>query len=133
MLTQVDAAANSSVVTGEIIIHEIIAHALIDLGATHSFISSKYVRKLGRTAYQVSVLYSVTLPSRVVLQSTLILRACLIIIEGRELYVDLIMLDMSNYEVILGMDWLTKYNAFIGCRRKLVIFKPSEEFNHIGL
>ena len=33
-----------------------------------------------------------------------ILRGYTILVDGRELYVDLIVLDMVDYEVILGMD-----------------------------
>ena len=34
---------------------------------------------------------------------------------------------MVDYDVILGMDRLSKYNATIFCRRKKVVFQPSEE------
>ena len=63
-----------------------------------------------------------------------ILRSCLISIDGRELYVDLVVLDMSDYEVILGMDWLSKYHATIDCKKKIVMFRPpgQEEFLFIG-
>ena len=47
-------------------------------------------------------------------------------IAGRELPVDLMVLEMVDYDVILGMDWLSKYNATIFCRRKKVVFQPSE-------
>ena len=33
---------------------------------------------------------------------------------------------MVDYDVILGMDWLSKYNTTIFCRRKKVVFQPSE-------
>ncbi|KAL5546500.1 hypothetical protein UlMin_006187 [Ulmus minor] len=52
----------------------------------------------------------------------------------KELYVDLIVLDMYDYDVILGMDFLAKYNATIECRLRKVTFRPSEEekFSFIG-
>ena len=33
---------------------------------------------------------------------------------------------MVDYDVILGMDWLSNYNATIFCRRKKVVFQLSE-------
>ena len=39
-----------------------------------------------------------------------------IIIAGRELFVDLVMLEIVDYDVILGMDFLGKYHASIDCR-----------------
>ena len=42
--------------------------------------------------------------------------------EGRELSADLIELVMTDFDMILGMDWLVKYGATIDCRRKMVTF-----------
>ena len=41
---------------------------------------------------------------------------------------------MVDYDVILGMDWLSKYNATIFCRKKKVVFQPfeGEEFEYRG-
>ena len=63
-----------------------------------------------------------------------ILRGCTILVDGREPYVNLIVLDMVDYEVILGMDWLSKYHASIDCMKKIVTFQPpeEEEFLFIG-
>lgn len=54
--------------------------------------------------------------------------------DDQELYADLIILEMYDYEVILGMDWLSKYNATINCKKKMVTFNPSErdQFKFIG-
>ena len=48
-------------------------------------------------------------------------------VEGRELSVDLIELVMTDFDMILGMDWLAKYGATIDCRRKMVTFEPEGE------
>ena len=37
-----------------------------------------------------------------------VLSAWPIIVNDRELFADLIVLDMDEYEIILGMDWLSK-------------------------
>ena len=47
-------------------------------------------------------------------------------VTGREFPVDLIVLETVDYDVILGIDWLSKYNATIFCRRKKVVFQLSE-------
>ena len=45
----------------------------------------------------------------------------------KELYVDLVMLNMTDYDVILGMDFLSKYRDMIDCKAKTVGFKPPGE------
>ena len=68
----------------------------------------------------------VSLPSGETLTSQFSFKEIHVKVVGRELPVDLIVLEMVDYDVILGMDWLSKYNATILCRRKKVVFQPSE-------
>ena len=105
-LTQAEADASPSVVSGNILVSGIPTCSLIDLRATHSFASTKYARRLDKPLDELSVMYSVSLPSRELMNSNQILHACTILIDGRELFVDLVVVDMFDYEVILGIDWL---------------------------
>ena len=50
----------------------------------------------------------------------MICRGCELEISGTLLTVDLRIMDMSEFEVILGMDWLTAYRVVIDCERKRV-------------
>ena len=45
---------------------------------------------------------------------------CELEISGILLTVDLRDLDMSEFDVILGMDWLIAYRVFIDCKRRRV-------------
>ena len=60
----------------------------------------------------------VSLPSGENLTSRFDFKVVLVEIIGRELQVDLTVLETVDYNVILGMDWLSKYNATIFCRRE---------------
>jgi hypothetical protein len=41
---------------------------------------------------------------------------------------DLIRLPTEDYNVILGMDWLSRHYTWVDCRRKLVHFcRPGED------
>ena len=46
-----------------------------------------------------------------------ICRGCELEITGTLLTVDLRILEMSEFDVILGMDWLTVYRVVIDCER----------------
>lgn len=50
-------------------------------------------------------------------------RSCPIRIGDRELVADLMVLDMRDFDVILGMDWLATHHASINCRPKEVTFQ----------
>ena len=45
-------------------------------------------------------------------------RGCELEISGILLTVDLRVMDMSEFDVILGMDWLTTYRVVIDCERR---------------
>ena len=50
----------------------------------------------------------------------MICRGCELEISGTLLIVDLRIMDMSEFDVILGMDWLTDYRVVIDCERRRV-------------
>ena len=62
-------------------------------------------------------------------------RALLVEIDNRELSVDLIELSMDDFEMILGMEWLSKYGATIDCKCRMVTFEPEGEvpFVFVGI
>ncbi|KAL5570735.1 hypothetical protein UlMin_020332 [Ulmus minor] len=127
-------AGTSNVVTGQLYVANMTTYALFDSGAMHSFISNMHANRLDRRKDTIPQTFRTSLPSGEVLLSIYWLRAVPIILSERELYVDLIVLDMYDYDVILGMDFLAKYNATIECRLRRVTFRPSEEeeFSFIG-
>ena len=110
------------------------AYALIDSGASHSFVSTLFIKKLDLKPVKLEEMCVVSLPSGENLASRFSFKEVPVKVTGRELPVDLIVLEMVDYDVILGMDWLSKYNGTIFCRNKKVVFQPSEgkEFKYRG-
>ncbi|KAM6582372.1 hypothetical protein CsatB_009374 [Cannabis sativa] len=130
-LTQADAEVGLSTVTGEISIGGIMFTILIDSGATHSYISSRIIEKLSRPCDIMSSGFCTLLPTREVVISRRWIRSLPVLVEGIELSVDLIELDLEDFDAILGMDWLTKYNATIDFKIKMVTFEPEGEIPFI--
>lgn len=48
---------------------------------------------------------------------------CIIRIEEKELVADLVYLDMDDFDTILGMNWLSKYHAYIEYFGKRIVFQ----------
>ena len=60
-------------------------------------------------------------PLRTRVSIDLICRGCELEISGILLTVNLRVMDMSEFDVILGMNWLTAYRVVIDCERRRVI------------
>ena len=101
------------------------AYVLFDSGALHSFASHAFVKLLGRKGDRINQNFRTVLPSEEVLISDHWIRHVPIVICGRELFADLIIIDIFDYEVILRMDFLGKYAVKIDCRRRQVTFRPA--------
>ena len=74
---------------------------------------------------------SVATPLSDELETNVFFPSCPVLVEGRELLADLVLLDVIDLDVILGMDWLARHYASIDCREKVVIFKiPNDDEFH---
>ena len=99
------------------------ARVLIDLGATHSFISREYVARVGTTPVLLGCSFEIATPTGESLWPNQMLKGTLFSIEGQDMEADLILIDLKGLDVILGMDWLSANYASMDCLRKEVIFR----------
>ena len=51
---------------------------------------------------------------------------CPIVIQDREFFADLIALPFCEFDLILGMDWLSKHRAIIDCDKKTIVLRCSD-------
>ena len=72
----------------------------------------------------ISQIFRKVLPFGDVMISSYWLRTIPIVITGRELIVYLVIINMYDYDIILGMDFLAKYEAIINCKARIVNFRP---------
>ena len=78
------------------------------------------MRELGLEVETLENPLYVSSPLGTRLSVDLICRGCELEISGILLIVDLRLMDMSEFDIILGMDWLTAYRVVIDCERRRV-------------
>ena len=93
---------------------------LFDLGASHSFIAESCVRVLGLEVETLDEPLHVSSPLGTKARIDWICQGCELEIFGILLTVDLRVIEMSEFEVIFGMDWLTAHRVVIYCDRMRV-------------
>ena len=119
-VTQQDADAAPDVVTGIISILDHDAYTLVDLGATHSFASKLFLYRSQIETQPLGGHMRVSLPTGDPLFSDRVVRDSRVLIRRQEFPVDLIALDMRDFHVVLGMDWLSRHRATLDCYKKEV-------------
>ncbi|GJU62931.1 putative reverse transcriptase domain-containing protein [Tanacetum coccineum] len=64
--------------------------------------------------------YNVELADGSIIWVNMVLLGCTLNFLNHPFHVDLMPVEMGTYDVIIGMDWLTKYQAIIDCAKKIV-------------
>ncbi|KAL0556280.1 hypothetical protein IC582_004792 [Cucumis melo] len=119
-----EAEKAGTVVTGTLPVLGHYALVLFDSGSSHSFISSTFVLHARLEVEPLHHVLSVSTPSGECMLSKEKVKTFQIEIAGHVIEVTLLVLDMLDFDVILGMDWLAANHASIDCSRKEVTFNP---------
>ncbi|XP_058189421.1 uncharacterized protein LOC131307009 [Rhododendron vialii] len=109
-----------AVIQGTLTLFTTCVQALFDSGASHSFISTTCVTTLGLETESLKTAMHVTSPLGGKIPVVLICKGCELEISNLRLTCDLRVIEMTDFDVILGMDWLTAHRAVIDCHRKMV-------------
>ncbi|XP_027124189.2 uncharacterized protein [Coffea arabica] len=116
------------VVEGTIPIFHRLVRILIDSGATHSFVNPEFMCGIDVTPVNLPYELEVSTPTGdQCLVTSKMFANCEIWVGERKLLGNLISLAIKGYDMILGMDWLVRYDAQLDCKRKVVKFRiPGE-------
>ena len=91
------------------------AKILFDYDASHSFVAASSVDVLGIKVETLDELLHVNSPLRTKVRIYQICRDCELEISGILLTVDLWGMNISDFDVILSMDWLMAHGFVIDC------------------
>jgi len=124
VLTREEADANPDVLTGMFLISGISASILFDTGASLSVVSESFAKRtnLVPSSFEIT---SLTLASGEVVSCSTIYRDVPIAIMETIFPANLIKFHVAEFDVILGMDWLSTYDAQFLCRDRKIILKSS--------
>ena len=118
-------------VTGTISLFDTDAHVLVDSGATHSFIYREFIERVGIEMRPTECSMVVSLPTGDSLIANRVYRGSKVTIASHEFEANLIVLDIHDFDIILGMDWLTKHRDTVDCYKKEVQFSQLGELEVI--
>ncbi|XP_070035069.1 uncharacterized protein [Nicotiana tomentosiformis] len=96
------------------------ASVLFNPGSTYSYVSSLFAHYMDVHCESLGVLVYMSTPVGDYVVVDRVYRSCIVTFCGYETKADLPLLDMTDFEVILGMDWLSPYHAILDCHANTV-------------
>ncbi|GJW14986.1 putative reverse transcriptase domain-containing protein [Tanacetum coccineum] len=111
---------DSNVVTGTFLFNNRYASILFDTGADRSFVSTAFSSQIDITPSTLDHYYDVKLADGRIIGLNTILRGCTLNLLNHPFNINLMPIELSSFDAIIGMDWLEKYQAIIVCAEKII-------------
>ncbi|GJW19609.1 putative reverse transcriptase domain-containing protein [Tanacetum coccineum] len=111
---------NNNVVTGTFLLNNRCASILFDTGADRSFVSTGFSTLIDIIPTTLDHAYDVELADGRIIGVNSVLQGCTVNFLNHPFHINLMPVEMGSFDVIIGIDWLTKYHAVIDCAKKIV-------------
>nr|GEZ08555.1 hypothetical protein [Tanacetum cinerariifolium]GEZ09451.1 hypothetical protein [Tanacetum cinerariifolium] len=111
---------NSNIVTGMFLLNNRYASMLFISGANRSFASTTFSALVDVILSTLDTSYTIELVDGSISKTDVILRGCTLGLLGHPFDIDLMPVELSSFNVIIGMDWLTKYHVVMFCDEEVV-------------
>ena len=103
---------------GNVLVSTSDAYALVDTDATHTCISEEFATNCGLPFDVISdAVMSVSTPLGDGSVVTRICKSVDVTISDTHMPVDMLVLPIADFDVVLGMNWLSKYQIIIDCSK----------------
>ncbi|GJZ15818.1 putative reverse transcriptase domain-containing protein, partial [Tanacetum coccineum] len=114
-----DASPDSNVITSTFLLNNRYATILFDTGADRSFVSNTFSALIDITPTTLENHYDVELADGKIIGVNTIIRGCTLNFMNHPFNIDLMPVPLDSFDIIIGMDLLTKYHGVIICDEKI--------------
>ena len=122
-MTMEEAKETEDVVAGTILVDSHLAHVLFDSGASYSFVSLEFCKKLDGALATLRNPYMIELADGRVVPVNQLYTNCDVEVDWRHFPIDLLLIGFKGFDIVVGMDWLKEYEAKILCGKRIVSIK----------
>ncbi|GJX55297.1 putative reverse transcriptase domain-containing protein [Tanacetum coccineum] len=120
LLRDKNAHQDPNVVAGMFLLNKHLARVLFDLGVDKSFISISLASMLNIPPITLDTTYDIEMADRNLVGTNTIIQGCTLIFLNQPFKIDLMPIKLSSFDIVIRMDWLSKYHARIICDEKVV-------------
>ncbi|GJV58179.1 putative reverse transcriptase domain-containing protein, partial [Tanacetum coccineum] len=111
---------DTNVITGMFLLNDRYASILFDTYADRSFVSTTFSSLIDITPTTLDHYYDVELADGKIIRINTIIRGCTLNFVNHPFNINLMPVELGSFDVIIGMDWLSKYHIIIDCAEKIV-------------
>lgn len=122
VVSQAEAERQTDVITGTFQVKEVPVFVLFDTGATCSFIASLTAKKL-QLVNSTNIDLSIALPNGELVKCRQLYHDIPLNIEDHIFPSELVAIDLKEFDIILGMDWMSKYKTQVDCLQHKITLK----------
>ncbi|GKD47275.1 putative reverse transcriptase domain-containing protein [Tanacetum coccineum] len=120
MLRDRKAHQDPNIVTGMFLLNQHLARVLFDSGADKSFISISLASMLNIPPITIDTFYDIEMADGNIVSTNTVIQGCTLTLLNQSFKIDLRPIKLYSFDVVIGMDWLSKYHARIICDEKVV-------------
>ncbi|GJV08093.1 putative reverse transcriptase domain-containing protein [Tanacetum coccineum] len=120
MLRDKNAHQDPNVVTGTFLLNQHLARVLFDSGADKSFVSISLASMLNIPPITLDTTFDIEMADGNLVGTNTVIQGCTLILLNQPFEIDLMPIKLGSFNVVIGMDWLSKYHARIICDEKVV-------------
>nr|GFA01717.1 reverse transcriptase domain-containing protein [Tanacetum cinerariifolium] len=110
---------NANTVTGTFLLNNCYASVLFDTGADRSFVSTAFSSQFDIAPIVLDHDYAVELDYGRIVGVNTVIRSYTLNFLNHPFNIDLMPVETGSFDVIIGMDWLSRYQAVIVCADKI--------------
>ncbi|GKE39903.1 reverse transcriptase domain-containing protein [Tanacetum coccineum] len=109
-----------NVVTGTFLLNQHLAKVLFDSGADKSFVSISLASMLNIPPITLDTTYDIEMADGNLVDTNTVIQSCTLILLNQTFEIDLMPIKLGSFDVVIGMDWLSKYHGRINSEEKVV-------------
>nr|GEW19771.1 reverse transcriptase domain-containing protein [Tanacetum cinerariifolium] len=120
LLRNKNANLDPNVVTGMFLPNQHLVKVLFDLGADKSFVSISLASMLNIPPITLDTTYDIEMTNENLVGTNTVIQGYTLTLLNQPFEIDLMPIKLDSFDVVIGMDWLSKYHAKIICDEKVI-------------
>ncbi|GJW34059.1 reverse transcriptase domain-containing protein [Tanacetum coccineum] len=120
MLRDRNAHQDPNVVMGMFLLNQHLARVLFNSGADKSFVSISLASILNIPPITIDTFYNIEMADKNLVSINTVIQGATLTLLNQPFEIDLMPIKLGSFDVVIGMDWLSKYHARIICDEKVI-------------